>query len=73
MTDDPTLAELLTLWPHLTDEARQSLLRIARAKVAPGAGGRLERPVPKMKGAVIMDDRLQGILRTTHFNRWSTT
>ena len=45
MTD---LTELLTLWPHLTDEARQSLLRIARAKVAPGAGGWLERPAPGM-------------------------
>ena len=33
MTDDPTLAELLTFWPHLTDEARRVLLRIARAKV----------------------------------------
>ena len=34
MTTDPALAELLTLWLRLTDEARQSLLRIARAKVA---------------------------------------
>ena len=34
MTDDPALAELLTLWPRLTDGARQSLLRIARAKMA---------------------------------------
>ena len=50
MTTDPTLAELLTLWPRLTDEARQSLLRIARAKVAPGAGGWLERVAPRMKG-----------------------
>ena len=33
MTDDPALAELLTLWPRLSDDARQSLLRIARAKV----------------------------------------
>ena len=29
-SDDPTLAELLMLWPRPTDEARQSLLRIAR-------------------------------------------
>ena len=32
MTTDPALAELLTLWPHLTGDTRQSLLRIARAK-----------------------------------------
>lgn len=32
MTDDPAFAELLTLWPRLTDDARQSLLRIAGAK-----------------------------------------
>ena len=32
MTDDPALAELVALWPRLTDEARQSLLRIVRAK-----------------------------------------
>ena len=35
-SDDTTLAELLTLWPHLTDQAPQSLLRIARAKVTAG-------------------------------------
>ena len=28
------LTEFLMLWPRLSDEARQSLLRIARAKVA---------------------------------------
>ena len=44
MPDDPPLTELLMLWPRLTDEARQSLLRIARAKAAPGAGGWVERP-----------------------------
>ena len=51
MPDDPTLTELLMLWPRLTDEARQPLLRIARAKVAPGAGGWLDRQAPRMKGA----------------------
>lgn len=37
MTDDPALAELAALWPQLSDDARRSLLRIARAKVAPSA------------------------------------
>lgn len=32
MTDDPILAELLILWPCLSEEARLSLLRIARQK-----------------------------------------
>ena len=50
MTDDPTLAELLAIWPRLTDDARQSLLRIARAKAAPGAGGWLDRQASEMKG-----------------------
>lgn len=34
MTTDPTLTELLTIWPGLTDDARLSGLRIARAKAA---------------------------------------
>ena len=32
MTDDPALAELLTLWSRLPDEMRQSLLQSARTK-----------------------------------------
>ena len=32
MTDDPVLAELLTLWSRLPHEMRQSLLQIARVK-----------------------------------------
>ena len=52
MTDDPALAELVALWQHLTDEARQSLLRIARAKMAPSAGGWLDRQAPRMKSAL---------------------
>ncbi|MGI4793636.1 MAG: hypothetical protein ACRYG8_06020 [Janthinobacterium lividum] len=35
----PALAELLALWPRLTDETRQSLLWITRAKMAPDAAG----------------------------------
>ncbi len=33
MADNPALAELLTFWPRLSDEAYQSLLRVAQAKV----------------------------------------
>ena len=40
MTYDPTRTELLTLWPQLSDEAQQSLLRNVRAKVVHGAVGR---------------------------------
>ncbi|MGI4802176.1 MAG: hypothetical protein ACRYG8_50705 [Janthinobacterium lividum] len=32
MSDDPTPAELLTIWPSLADEARQSLPRIAQGE-----------------------------------------
>lgn len=38
ISTDPTLAELLALWPRLSDDARQSLLRIARAKTACRSG-----------------------------------
>lgn len=34
LNHDPVVAELLMLWPQLSEGARQSLLRIARAKVA---------------------------------------
>ena len=43
------LSELAALRHRLSEDARQSLLRIAGAKVAPDAGGWLDRLAPRMK------------------------
>ncbi len=46
---DSALAELLTLWPRLSDEIRQSLLRIARARMELDANECLDRQALRME------------------------
>ena len=68
MTDDPALAELLTLWLRLTDEARQSPAADRAGEGGASRGARLDRSSVEDEGSGQVT--LCALAATIEFKSW---